>query len=221
MTRTSGSLRLILAIVALLALIAVIALPALAADPSGSPVPASEPAPGPDATDGDGATTAEEPPRPVDPGNPGKPPKAAKEKGEPVTVSGTVGRRTDAEGQVEYTLTDGATVVILNAGPPWYLGDDHPLSGSIGKRVTIVGTQRAGEAEVEVETVDGQAIREPGKPPWAGGWKVVGERHPGWSEEKAARWAERRAAQAERHGTDCWPPGQCKDGAATPAPGGN
>jgi hypothetical protein len=214
MTRTSGSLRLLVAILALVALVAVIALPALAADPT--------PTPG---VDGPGTSTAEEPPRPADPGNPGKPPKAAKEKGDPVTVSGTVGRRTDAEGRVEYTLTSGSTVLVLDAGPTWWYGDDHPLSDSVGDQVTIVGTQRAGEAEVDVETVDGQAIREPGKPPWAGGWKVVGERHPGWSAEKAARWAERRAAQAERHGTDCWPPGLCKgDGAPAaggPAPGGN
>jgi hypothetical protein len=57
--------------------------------------------------------------------------------------------------------------------------------------------------------VDGTRLREPGKPPWAGGWKVVGERHPGWSEEKAARFAERQAAKAARFG-DCWPPGHCK-----------
>jgi hypothetical protein len=47
------------------------------------------------------------------------------------------------------------------------------------------------------------ALREPGKPPWAGGWKVVGEKHPGWSQEKADRFKAKFG--------DCFPPGQCKD----------
>jgi hypothetical protein len=46
--------------------------------------------------------------------------------------------------------------------------------------------------------VDGKTIREPGRPPWAGGWKVVGEKHPGWSQEKADRQAAKDAAKAER-----------------------
>ena len=104
----------------------------------------------------------------------------------------------------------GSTVLVLDAGPSWFYGDDHPLRGAVGKRVTIAGTQRAGESEVDVETVDGAAVREPGRPPWAGGWHRVGERHPGWSQEKAERWAAKRAEQAERHGVSCWPPGHCK-----------
>jgi hypothetical protein len=188
--------------------------------PAPTPAPTVEPAPDasaepslvPATTDDDGGTQVpERPPKPV---------KADKGKGEPVTMSGTIGTRTDADGNVEYILTSGGTVVVLDAGPAWFFGDDHPLQGRVGDRVTIVGEQRAGEAAVEVETVDGVRLREPGKPPWAGGWKAVGERHPGWSEEKAARaadraarHAERNAAKAARHGTDCWPPGQCKDGA--------
>jgi opacity protein-like surface antigen len=42
-----------------------------------------------------------------------------------------------------------------------------------------------------------------GKPPWAGGWKRVGEGHPGWSQEKADRFKAKFG--------DCFPPGQCKD----------
>jgi hypothetical protein len=45
--------------------------------------------------------------------------------------------------------------------------------------VTIAGDQE-GDAEVDVDTVDGKAIRAPGKPPWAGGPWVVGPSHPGW-----------------------------------------
>ena len=35
--------------------------------------------------------------------------------------------------------------------------------------------------EFEVLTVNGKTIREPGKPPWAGGPKVVGPSHPGYA----------------------------------------
>jgi hypothetical protein len=193
MTRLVGLPRALVGLVALSGLVAVVALPVLAAGPPGTPVtPAAEPA-------------AEKSP------NPNKPDKAVKPKGDPVTVSGTVGTRTDADGRTEYTLTNGSTVLILDGGPTWFYGDDHPLQASVGKQVTVVGTQRAGEAEVDVETVDGTALREAGKPPWAGGWKAVGERHPGWSQEKADRMAAKRAEQAERHGATCWPPGQCKD----------
>ena len=86
----------------------------------------------------------------------------------------------------------------------------------VGKRVTIVGEQREGSTEVEVKTVDGKAVREPGKPPWAGGWKVVGKDHPGWSQEKADRHAAKAAEKKARFGLDCWPPGHCKDAAGKP-----
>ena len=35
--------------------------------------------------------------------------------------------------------------------------------------------------EFEVLAVNGKTIREPGKPPWAGGPKVVGPSHPGYA----------------------------------------
>ena len=50
----------------------------------------------------------------------------------------------------------------------------------MGKSVSIAGSTHAGETELDVETVDGTALRAPGKPPWAGGPWVVGETHPGW-----------------------------------------
>jgi hypothetical protein len=80
--------------------------------------------------------------------------------------------------------------------------------------VTIVGEQRAGSDEVDVVSVDGKALREPGRPPWAGGWKQVGKIHPGWSQEKADRWA----AKMQAKGVDCWPPGHCKDKTKDAAP---
>ena len=59
--------------------------------------------------------------------------------------------------------------------------------------------------------MDGKACASPASPPWAGGWKVVGKDHPGWSQEKWDRWQAKQAAKAKQHGTTCWPPGQCKD----------
>ena len=128
-----------------------------------------------------------------------------------VTVSGTVAKQTTPDGKTEYTLTTGSATLVLDAGPAWFHGDKHPLDGYVGKSVTVVGDQREGSTEVDVRSVDGTVIREPGKPPWAGGWKRVGERHPGWTQEKWDRWQAKRAEHAKRHGVDCWPRGQCKE----------
>jgi hypothetical protein len=132
------------------------------------------------------------------------------------TLSGTVEARTDAQGQTEYTLSVGSTTYTIDAGPSWYWKDKHPLKAYVGKRVTIVGEQRQGSTELDVTTVDGKALREPGKPPWAGGWKVVGKDHPGWSQEKADRQAAKAAEKKARFGLDCWPPGHCKDASGKP-----
>lgn len=131
---------------------------------------------------------------------PGKGPKADKEKEPetPVTLTGTVGTRTDEDGDTAYTLTVNGTAYDLEVGPPWFWGDNHPLKGLVGKTVTIQGDQAQGSTSVEVRVADGKTIREPGKPPWAGGWKVVGERHPGWAQWKADKAAARDKAKAER-----------------------
>ncbi len=146
---------------------------------------------------------------------------AAKVPATDVSLTGTVGTRTAADGTTEYTLTTGDTVLSLDAGPAWFFGNAYPLAPFVGQQVTIVGEQREGSTSVDVLSVNGTALREPGKPPWAGGWKTVGERHPGWSQEKADRQAakqaakaDRQAAKQERFGLDCWPPGHCKDGSA-------
>ncbi len=137
-----------------------------------------------------------------------------------VTVEGTIATTTDADGDQAYTLTDGATVLTLEAGPSWYWGDHHPLAPFVGKHVTVVGEQATGSTEVDVHSVDGTVVREPGKPPWAGGWKAVGKIHPGWTQEKADKWAAKQAAKAKEKGVDCWPPGHCKDVPATPGAAG-
>lgn len=145
---------------------------------------------------------------PVLAGKPSEPPGQAKEKvpSAPITLNGTIETATDADGETTYTLRDGGTTYTLEAGPKWFFGNSYPLDPYVGKNVTVVGEVAEGSTEVDVHSVDGVALREAGKPPWAGGWKRVGEAHPGWSQEKA----DRHAAKQERFG-GCFPPGQCKD----------
>ena len=132
---------------------------------------------------------------------PSKGPKADKVAETPVTLTGVVGTRAEADGGTTYTLTVGATVYDLEVSPPWFWGDANPLKPSVGKTVTIAGEQAAGSTAIDVITVDGTAIRGDGKPPWAGGWKVVGERHPGWAQWKVDKQAGKDGAG---HGRPPW-----------------
>lgn len=138
-------------------------------------------------------------------GKGGNAPGQAKEKAPKVevTLNGTIESAAGADAETQYTLTDGGTTYTLDAGPAWFFGDDYPLKPYVGRNVTVVGEKADGSNEVEVISIDGTALREPGKPPWAGGWKRVGEKHPGWSQDKAER-------QKAKFG-DCFPPGQCKE----------
>jgi hypothetical protein len=109
------------------------------------------------------------------------------------TREGTIEAVTDADGDVEYQLTDADGTVKLSVGPPWFWGDDHPLQGLSGP-VTVTGqlddgtppahanrNNRAdGQPSFDVFSINGQEIRGAGKPPWAGGPAVVGESHPGY-----------------------------------------
>ena len=121
---------------------------------------------------------------------------------QPITVAGTMATSIDADGEKVYTLQSGAETYVLEAGPSWYWGDDHPLGPYVGMDVSITGERPVGTTEIDVLSVDGTVLREPGKPPWAGGWKRVGELHPGWTQAKADRYDATVA--------DCFPPGQCK-----------
>ena len=85
-----------------------------------------------------------------------------------VTVTGTLGTRIAADGSTEYTLTSGDTVLLLDAGPAWFFRDAYPLAPFVGKQVTIGGEQK-GSTSVDVLTVDGTALREPGRPGPAAG----------------------------------------------------
>lgn len=140
----------------------------------------------------------------------------------PVTVSGTIRATTDEQGRTEYTLTSGGTTFELDAGPPWWFGSAHPLAGLVGTSVAITGTTR-GNGELDVETIDGRALREPGRPPWAGGPKEVGEKHPGYKPWKAERSAWKSAWLAQRRSGEralgrAGAPGQLKP-KPSPSPG--
>jgi hypothetical protein len=122
----------------------------------------------------------------------------------PITVTGMVNESTNHKGWKTYALTAGSKTYELSAGPPWFWGDKNPLAPYVGKTVTVVGTTDQGSTEIDAETVDGKALREPGKPPWAGGPWVVGERHPGWKPWMAG------GKHGQGHGRD-HAPGQLKD----------
>jgi hypothetical protein len=126
-----------------------------------------------------------------------------------VMITGTVGQSTDADGAVAYTLVAAGKTYRLDAGPAWWWGDAHPLKAFVGRSVAIVGEHETGSDEIDVRSVDGNVVRAEGKPPWAGGWKVIGSKHPGWSAEKAARHAAKQAAKAGH--SPAAAPGQLRD----------
>lgn len=145
---------------------------------------------------------------------PGKGPKAQHVPEVAITLHGTVVAATDADGEASFTLTSGGTTYELEAGPSWWWGDKNPLKSSVGKTVTIVGEHAQGSTTVDVESVDGAAIRDPGKPPWAGGWRVVGSKHPGWAQWKVDKAG---ATAAKGHGRPSWAGPKTPD--ASEAPG--
>ena len=169
---TQNRLRLGLLAVASILVLA-IAIPVMGADPSPAASPAGQTKP----------DKADKSPKPGKADKAGKSDKAAKAPKAPevaVTVTGTVAQTTDAEGRPTYTVAEGATTWELSAGPAWYWGDKNPLAAYVGQSVTVVGTHQEGDTELDVDSVNGVAIRAAGKPPWAGGPWVVGPTHPGW-----------------------------------------
>jgi hypothetical protein len=128
-----------------------------------------------------------------------------------VTLIGTVVKTADGKGRPTFTLTVGGVTWELSAGPKWYWGDKNPLVAFVGKSVKVTGTHHEGETELDVETVDGTALRAAGKPPWAGGPKLQGERHPGWKAWKADKANGKPGKGHGREGA----PGQLKDKSAS------
>lgn len=120
----------------------------------------------------------------------------------PVTLEGTVETVIGDHGRMTYQLNVDGTRYELTAGPRWYWADEHPLAAFVGQSVTVTGQAAADSTKVDVLSVNDTEIRAAGRPPWAGGWKRVGARHPGWTHEKQDR-------QGQRFG--CFPPGLCTD----------
>ena len=156
-------------VIALLA----ISIPVLAA----SPPPSADPG---DSAKPENSAKPEKSAKPERSAKPEKPAKPDKVPEVAITLKGTVEKTTDAEGRPSFTMTVDGKTWSLSAGPPWFWGNNNPLAAFVGKSVTIVGTTRTGAADVDVESVDGKALRAAGKPPWAGGPWVVGPSHPGW-----------------------------------------
>jgi len=96
-----------------------------------------------------------------------------------ITVRGTVQRTTSADGASAYTLAANGTTYSLSDGPSWWWGANDPLAAYVGRTVDVIGEVAEGSTEIDVQTIDGKALRAPGRPPWAGGPRVVGEKHPG------------------------------------------
>lgn len=141
--------------------------------------------------------------------------KAAKSPEIALTLTGTVAKTTDAKGRPTFTMAVAGVTWELSAGPKWYWLDNSPLAAFVGKSVQVAGTHQAGETELDVDTVDGKALRAAGKPPWAGGPTAVGKIHPGWK----ASTAEGKPGNGNGRATA---PGQTKDksGDATDDTGG-
>jgi len=183
------------------------------ASPSPSASPASSAAPTTSPTASPEASVAPAKPNPsAGPEVTAEPDKSPKpDKGPETTISlkGTVRKGVDGNGRPTFTMTVDGKTWNLSAGPPWFWGENNPLSAFAGKSVTVAGTMRQGDSEVDVETVDGKALRAPGKPPWAGGPWVVGPAHPGWKDWMA------EGKPGNGHGRD-GAPGQIKKASPTP-----
>jgi hypothetical protein len=150
----------------------------LSADPSATPRGNSG---------GGAAANAEKPGNGPKAEKPGRGPKAEKKPSTPVTMSGRVEAVEDAKGRTTYQLLANGSTYELSAGPKWWWLDDNPLAAHVGNDVEVSGEQTEGSSEIDVTAVNGTAIRAEGKPPWAGGPKVVGEKHPGWKASRAER----------------------------------
>jgi uncharacterized membrane protein len=94
------------------------------------------------------------------------------------TQTGTLATQVDADGTTVYVLQTATGTLILDVGPPQYWGENHPLKPLVGQTVTITGVQETGSDQFEVFTVNGEMLRGPGRPPWAGGWKADGQMAP-------------------------------------------
>jgi hypothetical protein len=103
-----------------------------------------------------------------------------------ITVHGTIQKATAPDSKIAYTLVANATTYRLSDGPEWWWGPNDPLASYVGKTVDVTGEIAQGSTDIDVLSIDGKAIRAPGRPPWAGGPRAVGEKHPGFKASKDA-----------------------------------
>jgi len=122
----------------------------------------------------------------------------------------------EEDGRTVYYLDPGddGDLIQLSYGPSWFWGELHPLNGLEGEVVTIGGQLRDGMPNenasatgkehaakapaMRVRSIEGEKRK--GKPPWAGGPKVVRESHPGYkgSSEGDATKAAKKPAKAAK-----------------------
>ncbi len=57
----------------------------------------------------------------------------------------------------------------------------------------MTGEIAEGSTEIDVQSIDGKAVRAPGRPRWAGGPKVVGEKQPGSKASKGQNKGQQKA----------------------------
>jgi hypothetical protein len=96
-----------------------------------------------------------------------------------ITVQGTIQKSAAQDGTTEFTMRANGTTYRLSDGPAWWWGANDPLAAYVGRTVEVVGKVAQGSTELDVQSFDGKALRVPGRPPWAGGPKAVGEKHLG------------------------------------------
>jgi hypothetical protein len=120
-----------------------------------------------------------------------------------VTSSGKVAQIT-VSGEARYVLQDGAgkTLYYLEVGPPWYyksVSKPYPLDKYANQPATVTGVVEQARVKgpkpgkgnarqkptaptdapvMSVHTINGEKVRDAGRPPWAGGPKSV-PGHPG------------------------------------------
>jgi hypothetical protein len=114
-----------------------------------------------------------------------------------VTVHGTIQKTTAPDGKGAYTLVANATTYRLSDGPEWWWGANDHLASNVGKTVDVTGEVAQGSTDIDVLSIDSKALRAPGRPPWAGGPKAVGEKHPEFKESKGRDKATEKAKNKE------------------------
>lgn len=101
-----------------------------------------------------------------------------------ITVRGTIQKSAAQDGTTEYTMLANGTTYRLSDGPAWWWGAKDPLAAYVGRTVEVVGKVAQGSTALDVQSIDGKALRAPGRPPWAGGRKAAGQKHPGAGKSK-------------------------------------